>query len=76
MVHNTHFKEIVATGWSNSVSGFWMFKVVKRLKSLKKPFRNLMYDQGNLHENVKKLRHELDEVQKALDIDPSNFDLQ
>ncbi|GKB61095.1 sodium/hydrogen exchanger 6, partial [Tanacetum coccineum] len=70
------FKEIVAIGWSNSVSGFWMFKVVKRLKSLKKPFRNLMYDQGNLHENVKKLRHELDEVQKALDIDPSNFDLQ
>ncbi|GJR04776.1 hypothetical protein Tco_0527760 [Tanacetum coccineum] len=42
-----------------------MFKVVKRLKLLKKPLRKLLYDQRNVHENVKKLRHELDEAQKA-----------
>ncbi|GJV69429.1 hypothetical protein Tco_1484938 [Tanacetum coccineum] len=53
-----------------------MFKVVKRLKLLKKIFCNLLYDKGNLHENVKKLRHELDEVQKSLDSDPSNVDLR
>nr|GEX70652.1 hypothetical protein [Tanacetum cinerariifolium] len=64
LVHNTRFKEVVANGWSNSISRFWMFKVVKRLKLLKKPLRKLLYDNGNLHENVKKLRHELDEAQK------------
>ncbi|GKD34506.1 hypothetical protein Tco_1250015 [Tanacetum coccineum] len=39
---------------------------------LKKPLRKLLYDQGNLHENVKCLRNEMDEVQRALDLDPSN----
>ncbi|GKA00235.1 aspartic peptidase [Tanacetum coccineum] len=73
LVHNTRFKDIVTNGWSISVSGFWMYKVVKRLKGLKKPLRKLLYDKGNLHENVKKLRHELDEVQKSLDGDPSNL---
>nr|GEX20438.1 hypothetical protein [Tanacetum cinerariifolium] len=43
-----------------SISGFWMFKVVKHLKMLKKPIRKLLYDHENLHENVKKPRHELD----------------
>ncbi|GJR06731.1 hypothetical protein Tco_0529715, partial [Tanacetum coccineum] len=70
------FKEIVAHRWQNVVSGFWMFKEVKRLKFLKKPLRKLLYDHGNVCENVKKLRHELDEAQKALDSDPSNIELQ
>ncbi|GJX32773.1 hypothetical protein Tco_0242628 [Tanacetum coccineum] len=61
--------EIVTNNWNTSVSGFWMFKVVKRLKLMKKPFRKLLYDKGNLHDNVKKLWHELDEVQKSLDSD-------
>ncbi|GJX82852.1 hypothetical protein Tco_0332333 [Tanacetum coccineum] len=76
LVHNNRFKDIVANGWNVSVSGFWMFKVVKRLKMLKKPLRKLLYDHGNLHENVKKLRHELDMVQTALDLDPSNLELR
>ncbi|GKB33315.1 hypothetical protein Tco_0872716 [Tanacetum coccineum] len=49
-----------------------MFKVVKKLKVLKKPLRKLLYDQGNLHENIKHLRHELDAAQKALDANPFN----
>ncbi|GJX41720.1 hypothetical protein Tco_0256710 [Tanacetum coccineum] len=76
VVHNVWFKEMVANGWQNSVSGFWMFKVVKRLKFLKKPLRKLLYDHGNIYENVKKLRHELDEAQKALDSDPNNIELR
>ncbi|GKC89452.1 RNA-directed DNA polymerase, eukaryota, reverse transcriptase zinc-binding domain protein [Tanacetum coccineum] len=62
VVHNVRFKEIVANGWHNLVSGFWMFKVVKRLKFLKKPLRKLLYDHGSIYENVKKLIHELDEA--------------
>ncbi|GKB80473.1 RNA-directed DNA polymerase, eukaryota, reverse transcriptase zinc-binding domain protein, partial [Tanacetum coccineum] len=75
-IHNNRFKDIVANGWNVIVSGFWMFKVVKHLKMLKKPLRKLLYDLGNLHENVKKLRHELEMVQTALDLDPSNLELR
>ncbi|GJT93786.1 zinc knuckle CX2CX4HX4C containing protein [Tanacetum coccineum] len=46
--------------------------VLQKLKSLKKPLRKLMHEQGNLHDRVKRLRVELDELQKALDLDPSN----
>ncbi|GJV37905.1 hypothetical protein Tco_1410382 [Tanacetum coccineum] len=56
--------------------GFWMFKVVKRLKMLKKLLRKLLYDHRNLHENVNKLWLELDKVQTTLDLDPSNLELR
>nr|GEV30575.1 hypothetical protein [Tanacetum cinerariifolium] len=74
LVHNTRFKEVVSNVWQQTISGFWMFKVVRRLKLLKKPLRKLLFDHG-IHENVKKLRHELDKAQKALDSDPSNVKL-
>ncbi|GKA95342.1 hypothetical protein Tco_0817380, partial [Tanacetum coccineum] len=76
LAQNPWFKEIVSHGWMVNVSGFWMFKIVKRLKALKKPLRKLLYDHGNIHNNVVKLRHELDEVQKTLDSDPSNHVLR
>nr|GEV47613.1 hypothetical protein [Tanacetum cinerariifolium] len=37
---------------------------------------SLLYDHGNLHENVTKLRHELDTVQIDLDRDPDNIELR
>ena len=54
------------------IHGHNMFRVVKKLKYLKKPLRSLFIKQGNLHEKVTKLRHELDVVQKALDSNPSS----
>ncbi|GJV22742.1 hypothetical protein Tco_1375437 [Tanacetum coccineum] len=72
LVHNNRFKEVVTEGWKITVSGFYMFKVVQKLKHLKKPFQKLLFDKGNLHENVKRLRHELDTVQRDLDQDPFN----
>ncbi|GJZ96821.1 protein LAZ1, partial [Tanacetum coccineum] len=51
-------------------------KVVQKLKNLKKPIRKLMHDQGNLHDRVTRLRSELDEIQKAIDRDPSNSSLR
>ncbi|GKC83759.1 hypothetical protein Tco_1139476, partial [Tanacetum coccineum] len=53
-----------------------MYQVVQKLKCLKKPFRKLLYDTGHIHENVKKLRFELDVVQRALDLDPSTNTLR
>ncbi|GJZ68919.1 sodium/hydrogen exchanger 6, partial [Tanacetum coccineum] len=54
------------------VDGHNMFKVVSKLKALKRPLRKLLHDQGILHEHVNKLRKELDEVQKALDLNPAD----
>lgn len=68
LVHNTSFAQVVAENWKHENSGFQMFQVVKRLKALKKPLRKLMFDKGNLHNKVTVLRHELDEVQQALDL--------
>ncbi|GKB68694.1 zinc knuckle CX2CX4HX4C containing protein [Tanacetum coccineum] len=39
---NDRFKDVVAEAWSMQVSGFSMFKVVKKQKHLKKPFRKLL----------------------------------
>nr|GEU61658.1 hypothetical protein [Tanacetum cinerariifolium] len=76
LVHNVRFKEVVSNGWNINVSGFHLFKVVKRLKNLKRPLPKLLYDHGNIHENVKRLRFELDKTQRDLDADPFNSDLR
>nr|XP_043619929.1 uncharacterized protein LOC122591749 [Erigeron canadensis] len=72
LVHNPKFKVVIADIWKVDVPGFWMYRVVQRLKLLKKPLRKLLYDQGNLHEKVQKLRLQLDTVQIALDKEPQN----
>ncbi|GJY96415.1 protein LAZ1 [Tanacetum coccineum] len=70
------FKELVSNAWNMSVEGHKMFQVVSKLKSLKKPFQKLLHDHGNLHDRVNKLRMELDPVQKALDLNPSDVCLR
>ncbi|GJS84397.1 hypothetical protein Tco_0750938, partial [Tanacetum coccineum] len=59
-----------------NVNGHMMFKVVSKLKALKKPLCKLVYNYGNLHERVSKLRRELNEVQKALDANPEDPNLR
>nr|GEW11614.1 hypothetical protein [Tanacetum cinerariifolium] len=66
-----NFLDVVSNSWNVSMDGHDMFKVVFKLKALKKPLRKFVYDHGNLHDRVNKLWIELDEVQKALDIDPA-----
>nr|GEU74921.1 hypothetical protein [Tanacetum cinerariifolium] len=70
------FKDVVHEGWSYNVSGFDMFRVVKKLKGLKKPIRKMTYDKGNLHANVIRLHENLDRLQDALDNDPSNVSVR
>ncbi|GKE26182.1 hypothetical protein Tco_1441566, partial [Tanacetum coccineum] len=66
------FREIVQGTWCNEVSWFFMFRIVKKLKSMKKPLRKLLFEKGNLHANVDRLRVELDQIQTLLDKDPFN----
>ncbi|GJV15420.1 reverse transcriptase zinc-binding domain-containing protein [Tanacetum coccineum] len=77
-VLTTHelFLDVVKTEWDHYISGFFMFRVVKKLKNLKKPLRKLLYDKGNVHANVNKLRTDLDAIQTALDADPFNVALR
>nr|GEW95182.1 hypothetical protein [Tanacetum cinerariifolium] len=72
LTHKSRFLEVVVANWSSQVEGHSMFMLVQNLKTLKKPLRKLLHDQGNLHNRVIKLHPELDEVQKAIDFDPSN----
>ncbi|PWA51085.1 RNA-directed DNA polymerase, eukaryota, Reverse transcriptase zinc-binding domain protein [Artemisia annua] len=76
LVHKEGFLDTVISGWNINVNGCAMYRVVKRLKGLKSPFRKLLHSQGNLHERVDRLRKELDEVQKAIDKDPFNSALR
>ncbi|PWA56744.1 RNA-directed DNA polymerase, eukaryota, Reverse transcriptase zinc-binding domain protein [Artemisia annua] len=60
IAQNSQFKGKVKEFWDMDVSGFHMYKVVSKLKSLKKPLRKLLYNEGNIHDKVIKLQHELD----------------
>ncbi|GJT28157.1 putative RNA-directed DNA polymerase, eukaryota, reverse transcriptase zinc-binding domain protein [Tanacetum coccineum] len=73
---HSKFKEVVSEGWNMNSSGFWMFRLVKKLKNLKNPLRKLLHEHGNFHDNVVRLRAELDKVQTDLDLDPFNLDLR
>ncbi|GJY34922.1 putative RNA-directed DNA polymerase [Tanacetum coccineum] len=76
LVQHARFKEVVKDGWAMHYSGFFMYQVVKKLKGLKKPFRKLLYEHGNIYNNVDHLCKELDRVQADLDRDPSNVQLR
>ncbi|GKE44050.1 reverse transcriptase domain-containing protein [Tanacetum coccineum] len=59
---SSKFLDVVAAHWNVNISGHHIYQLTSKLKALKKPLRKLVYDHGN------KLRHELDEAQKALDL--------
>ncbi|GJW93328.1 hypothetical protein Tco_0173000 [Tanacetum coccineum] len=73
---NAKFKEVIMEGWSMKVIGFHMYRVVQKLKYLKKPIRTLLYEKGNMHNNVNQLWDDLDRVQTCLDMDPFNASLR
>ncbi|GJS29618.1 hypothetical protein Tco_0490238 [Tanacetum coccineum] len=75
VMSNLEFNDSFA-GAHAQVSGFLMFRVVKKLKLLKKPLQKLLYEKGNLYANVVRCRDELDSVQTLLDIDPYNTSLR
>nr|GEY21057.1 hypothetical protein [Tanacetum cinerariifolium] len=74
--HKGNSLEVVSEGWNTTVDGHSMFQVTQKMKKLKKPFRKMVHDQGNLHKRVNHLRIKLDEIQKAIDRDPANGSLR
>ena len=76
LVLDKKFKDVVRDIWEEQVTGFSMYQVVQKLKSLKKPLRKLLIDKGNIHNNVTNLRMELEKIQMELDKDPHNPNLR
>ncbi|KAJ0955349.1 putative RNA-directed DNA polymerase [Helianthus annuus] len=69
------FLEAVKQGWETECSGHTMYKVVSKLKALKRPLRKLLYSLGNLHDKVVVMRKRLEECQLELVTSPGNDDL-
>ncbi|GJU52788.1 uncharacterized protein Tco_1226502 [Tanacetum coccineum] len=74
--YKPEFLQVVTNQWGINVNGHNMFRLVKRLRGMKKPLRKLLHAQSNIHERVKRLRYELDEVQKVLDKNPASSSLR
>ncbi|XP_071727488.1 uncharacterized protein [Rutidosis leptorrhynchoides] len=74
IVYKEGFDDIVLKGWRRVLVGYNMFQVVKKLLDLKKHLRRLMWQHGNLHSRVVKLKVELDEAQNNLDKNPFSVD--
>ncbi|KAI3682958.1 hypothetical protein L1987_83365 [Smallanthus sonchifolius] len=76
LAYKKEFSDLVKEEWGKNVNGVHMFKVVKKLRTLKHPIRSLFVKQGNLHNRVKSLRNELDTIQNAVDVNPTDADMR
>ncbi|GJZ55587.1 RNA-directed DNA polymerase, eukaryota, reverse transcriptase zinc-binding domain protein [Tanacetum coccineum] len=66
------FMALVNQYWGEVDNGCTMFRAVKNMRNLKKYMKNLAWKNGNVFENVKKLRDEVKVVQQKIDNDPHN----
>ncbi|KAJ9536532.1 hypothetical protein OSB04_un000284 [Centaurea solstitialis] len=66
------FLELVAIEWKVPVFGSFMHQLLCHLKNLKQPLRRLRDVCGDVTKRVANLRVELDTIQIACDLDPTN----
>ncbi|GKD28836.1 RNA-directed DNA polymerase, eukaryota, reverse transcriptase zinc-binding domain protein [Tanacetum coccineum] len=64
------FINLVKEVWNVDIHGCHMYKLVKKLKMLKKPLKNLSWKQGNVFENVVALKARLKSIQAGMDKNP------
>ncbi|XP_021996267.1 uncharacterized protein LOC110893468 [Helianthus annuus] len=76
LVFKPEFQECVKRIWDTRVDGVLQFQVAKKLRLLKSPLRELLFQQGNLHKKVETLRRDLDAIQRQIDSNPMNADLR
>ncbi|GJR17132.1 RNA-directed DNA polymerase, eukaryota, reverse transcriptase zinc-binding domain protein [Tanacetum coccineum] len=67
------FLDIVKEGWRHEIRGCHMYKVVQRLKLLKKPLNNLNWQNGNIFDRTNILKEKLNEAHDKVDSDPFNL---
>ncbi|GJT00908.1 RNA-directed DNA polymerase, eukaryota, reverse transcriptase zinc-binding domain protein [Tanacetum coccineum] len=64
------FCHLIKENWNAKIEGFAMFKLVKKLKAMKLVMNTLNWQNGNLVDNVKRLKKELGEIQLKIDKNP------
>ncbi|KAJ9536684.1 hypothetical protein OSB04_un000157 [Centaurea solstitialis] len=72
---NVEFCKIVEHEWHSPVYGSFMHRILTHLKRLKKPLRGLRGRCGDISKRTADLKVELDAVQIACDLDPTNAEL-
>ncbi|GKA63263.1 hypothetical protein Tco_0762869 [Tanacetum coccineum] len=70
------FLPTMSKKWCEEYVGCQMFKTVKKLRSLKRYLKNLAWKNGNIFENVQKLKEQLKDVQVRIDNEPHNKELR
>nr|GEY48812.1 hypothetical protein [Tanacetum cinerariifolium] len=68
------FTDTVAREWNIVIKGCKMFKVVKKLRHLKKPLNRLNWKHGSLFEKANSLKESLQVAQEEVNKDPFNVD--
>ncbi|GJT51140.1 RNA-directed DNA polymerase, eukaryota, reverse transcriptase zinc-binding domain protein [Tanacetum coccineum] len=66
------FIDTVKSVWDKQIKGCGMYKVVQKLKQLKRPLNNLNWNNGNIFEKVVVLKEKLEKAQSDVDEDPFN----
>ncbi|GJZ75843.1 RNA-directed DNA polymerase, eukaryota, reverse transcriptase zinc-binding domain protein [Tanacetum coccineum] len=66
IVDKSNFLDVVKQGWDQNIKGCHMFKVVKRMKYLKKPLNDLNWQNGNLFDNINWLNNSLKMLKVSL----------
>ncbi|GKA33100.1 RNA-directed DNA polymerase, eukaryota, reverse transcriptase zinc-binding domain protein, partial [Tanacetum coccineum] len=64
------FLPIVRSVWNKEIAGYNMYKVVHKLKMLKKKLKQLSWRNRNVFEKAESLRNEVKEIQKEIDLHP------
>ncbi|KAJ6291204.1 hypothetical protein OIU76_023294 [Salix suchowensis] len=73
---HSDFLHTVSEGWQNVVMGSPMFSLCKKLKGLKRPLKQLnSLHFSHISERVSRAESDLDVLQSALHLDPSNQQL-
>ncbi|GJZ41493.1 RNA-directed DNA polymerase, eukaryota, reverse transcriptase zinc-binding domain protein [Tanacetum coccineum] len=74
IVDKEDFLTTVQNGWNNEVQGSKMFRLVKKMKGLKRDLNALSWKNGNMYDFVDKCRKSLKEGQGDLDKRPHNHE--
>ncbi|GJT74636.1 RNA-directed DNA polymerase, eukaryota, reverse transcriptase zinc-binding domain protein [Tanacetum coccineum] len=68
------FLETVKGVWDKDIKGCYMYKVVQKLKQLKRPLNRLNWRNGNIIVKAEMLKAKLKTAQSILDGDPHNME--
>ena len=70
------FHDLMAKNWNVGVEGHDMYRLVKKIKSLKPHLNKFNWSNGNLFDKVVELRKKLHDIQGVIDQDPHNSNLR